>query len=578
MRREARPQDEAGWGRPAAAARAADPDSRRDELRRLWAEADPRAQLGPLRDLAAQADVATWSAPTLLLLARALESAGDPDAASALLRRAVVPHPGDVGINEQLAYLLERSRPPRRDEAIRYYTAARALRPETAAGLAEALLARGDTVEAIAILRDLIRLRPSNLNHPIRLSVALRFQAGRPEEGLAVLDATAAAAREAVRLRPDDATARAVLGRALTSQGKFDEAAAELRRVVPLKPQSAGGHVNLGIALGRQGKFAEAEAALREAIRLRPEVGMIHYSLGNVLLREGGKDDEALAELREALRLGAEPALGMAHFSIGVALARQGKLGEAEAAYREATRVKPDFSEAHSYLGTVLKRLGKPAEAESELRAAIRLEPGDLEARFRLDEVLLAQGKPAEAEAALREAIRLRPDDADAHAVLGSALMSQGKFDEAAAEMREVVRLKPNDAKAHSQLAFTRRESGDLDAAMRSVGDALRLDPELGIAQSILAKLLVLRGRFSEAVPALERAATRLNATGLRDPAATAEALAPAPDGWPGRPPHWRPWPHPPRRAGGRRPRSTWRPAPASGAGRRWRRGCTRRR
>ncbi len=593
-RRIGRPKDEAGWGRPAAAARAVDPDPRRDEVRRLWAAADPRAQLGPLRDLAARADVATLPAPTLLLLASALYEAGDSDAGAALLRRAVVTNPGDVWINFQLASLLEHSRPPRKDEALRYYAAARALRPETADGLADALLDRGETDEAIAILRELTRLRPKNLGNHLRLSAALRFKAGRPDEGLAVLDAAAASAREAVRLRPDDAEAHAILARALASQGKPAEALAEEREAVRLRPQSVPGNINLGIALGQQGKFAEAEAQLREAIRMRPEEGILHHVLGDVLLREGGKDDEALAELREAIRAGVD-AHGMTYFDIGVVMGRRGKLDEAAASYREAIRIEPDQASTHDYLASVLKRQGKLGEAEASYREAIRLEPGLPAALYGLADVLMAQGKLGEAEAAIREAIRhwpeyaeahallgnalaeqgkfaeaaaawreairlqptlgvvhanlgavltrqgklgeavaaareairLKPDDAQPHAVLGRALRSQQKFGEAVAEMREAVRLKPDDAKAHSELAFTLRESGDLDAAMRSVGDALRLDPELVTAQVILAKLLVLRGRFSEAVPALERAATRIKATGIRDQAAVAEVLVP---------------------------------------------------
>ena len=150
-RRRARPGAIASWRRLVAAARVADPDPRRNELRTLWEETDRKAQLGPLRTLAEQADVATWPAQSLDLLAAAVGDAGDIDAAIVLLRQAVIRHPGDVWINFHLGNLLEHADPPQPDEAIRYYTAARAVRPETAFDLAQALKARGQTDEAVQI-------------------------------------------------------------------------------------------------------------------------------------------------------------------------------------------------------------------------------------------------------------------------------------------------------------------------------------------------------------------------------------------------------------------------------------------
>ena len=57
----------------------------------------------------------------------------------ALLRPAVGRHPGDVWVNYYLARALDEPAPSAREEAARYYTAARALRPETAHELAHLL-------------------------------------------------------------------------------------------------------------------------------------------------------------------------------------------------------------------------------------------------------------------------------------------------------------------------------------------------------------------------------------------------------------------------------------------------------
>ena len=88
---------------------------------------------------------------SLDLLGRALKDAGDPAGSESVLLQAQQRHPGDVWINYDLARSLEKL--ARRDEAIRYYTAARAIRRETAHELAHALRDNGERDEEIAILR-----------------------------------------------------------------------------------------------------------------------------------------------------------------------------------------------------------------------------------------------------------------------------------------------------------------------------------------------------------------------------------------------------------------------------------------
>ena len=69
----------------------------------------------------------------------AMASAGDPDSAAALLQKAVERHPSDLWVNFDLAVVLNALVPAQPDEAIRYFTAARALRSTTAHPLGHAL-------------------------------------------------------------------------------------------------------------------------------------------------------------------------------------------------------------------------------------------------------------------------------------------------------------------------------------------------------------------------------------------------------------------------------------------------------
>jgi Flp pilus assembly protein TadD len=59
----------------------------------------------------------------------------------------------------------------------------------------------------------------------------------------------------------------------------------------------------------------------------------------------------------------ADPDLPLAWLNLAVSLEQAGRPTEAEAAYREAIRVQPDFRPAHSHLANLLEADGRTGEA-----------------------------------------------------------------------------------------------------------------------------------------------------------------------------------------------------------------------
>jgi serine/threonine-protein kinase len=524
QRRKARPKDADGWMRLVGAARGADPDPQRDQLRQIWSQPDRKAQREPLRELARGADPQGWPVQSLDLLASVLAEAGDRDAAVALLRRAQAHHPGDVWINYDLGRFLEALHPPRVEEAIRFYSAARALRPETGHELAHALDGRGHGDEALMVFEELTRLRLDNSRHWTCLGRLLRERGDRVGAEAALERAVATARetvhrnpeddwarfqlattllalgkpveasseyREAIRLKPNSSDAHSNLGVALYDQGKFDEAIAEYREVLRLRPEDASAYVNLGNALSRREKFAEAVTAYSEAIRLNRDFARVHYCLG-LTLNKLGTREEAITEFRETIRI--KPDFAEAHRDLGLALNSQGKRDEAMAEFREAIRLKPTFFEAHIDLGVALHDHGKFDAAIVEYREAIRLEPGEAHAHNNLGTTLLRQGKLNEAIAAYRKAIVLKPDHVMAHVNLGNALCDQGKLDEAIAECREAIRLNPQFAGAHNNLGNALTSQGKLAEAVDAYREAIRLKPDDAKAHNYLDRRFTVEG------------------------------------------------------------------------------------
>ena len=532
MRREAgRPA--ASWRRPLEVARAVDRDNYRDRLRALLAGEDRKAQAAPLKALADEPRAAQLPAATAVLLGGALEGAGEREAAVGLLRHAAARHPDDVWVNFALAGTLGRLTRPPHEEEVRYYTAARALRPETAHDLAHLLAEMGRDAETEAIFRDLVDRRPDNSRHLACFGICLEDR-GRTEESRPILDRAVAAARAALRLHLDEARMHNNLGNAVRQQGKLADAEAEYRAAIQLKPDnviyrrnlgdllrdlgrpadaeaayraalnlnpdSVAAHNGLGIALLHQGKLADAEAVCRAALKLRPDDAIPHTTLGNVL-RKQGKLADAEVEYRAALKV--NPNYALAHNNLGLLLREQGKDAEAEAEYREALRLKPHFDIAHNELGKLLLDRGKLAAAEVEFRAALKLKPDFAAAHYFLGEVLVEQRRPADAEPEYRAALKFNPGDAETHNSLGNILRARGESAAAEAEFRAALKLKPDFFEARNNLGniwLDRRNWAEAEAEYR---EALKLKPGNAFAHCVahfnLGGVLWVQGKPAEA-------------------------------------------------------------------------------
>jgi tetratricopeptide (TPR) repeat protein len=511
-----------------AVADGADPDNWRRQLRLALGAPDRAA----IQRVARETPSNRLSPAAVVLLADALKVTGEQRQGLEVLREAQRRQPGDFWLAYELAYACSRSGPGDREEAVRYRTAALALRPDSPAAhddLGVALGNQGKWAEAEVEHREALRLKSDYPKAHNNLGVDLLFQ-GKGSEAEAEF-------RTALRLRPDYPEAHTNLGNALHAQGKLPEAEAQFREALRLQPDYSDTHYNLGNALQDQGRMAEAVASYQEALRLQPDLPKTHHNLGCALHLQG-KWAEAVAEFQEALRLkpdypGAHNGLGNAlqaqgkwaeavgefrevvriqpnsphaHNNLGAALVAQGKLPEAVAAYREALRLRPDYPEAHTNLGNALLNLNKSLEAITEYQAALRLQPDFPDTHYNLGNALQDQGRMAEAVASYQEALRLQPDFPKTHHNLGCALHLQGKWAEAVAEFQEALRLKPDYPGAHIGLGNALQAQGKWAEAVGEFREVVRLQPNSPDAHNNLGAALVAQGKLPEAEAAYREA------------------------------------------------------------------------
>ena len=201
-------------------------------------QTDLKLQRLDLAMMARQAKFVEFGPSTALLLARLLSSAGDAGNAIAVLRAAVVRFPGDPWANYELAKILNETEPPQADESNRFYTAARALKPETGDELAEILEKRGRDDEAVALLRELARIDPEPTRNLLRLSTLLR-QRGEFDEARTVADRMVAPYRERAKRQPDNALAYRIIAILLLLSHDLSGAASAYRQAARANPKDA---------------------------------------------------------------------------------------------------------------------------------------------------------------------------------------------------------------------------------------------------------------------------------------------------------------------------------------------------
>ena len=408
------------WMQLAAALREADPNEWRNQLRVAVANKDWRA----VKELAASASIDDLKPTTLELLGQALRRASDYDSAVVILERARQKYPADFWINHELAESLYYSPSQRAEEAIRYFTAAVALRPKSPG----AHLNRG---------MALMNPRGKLLN------------LGRTRAQKGDLDAAIAEFQECIALDNGYAEAHVNLGVAFWEQRRLDEAADEFQKAIRLKRDLPEAHCNLGVVLDEKGLVDEAIAEFNEAINLPNDLPEIHTFLGHSLKKKGLLD-EAIRAYRKSIKL--KPDLALSHFSLGSALCDKGELDAAIAAYREAIRINKEYAGAHLMLGNALQDKGQLNEAIAAYREAIRIDKGSPDAYSNLSQALRMNDQLEEATTAAREAILLDKNHAEAHNNLGIALGMKGQFDEAIREFREAIRVKKDHKAANGNL------------------------------------------------------------------------------------------------------------------------------
>ena len=218
---------------------------------------------------------------------------------------------------------------------------------------------------------------------------------------------------------------------------------------------------------------------------------------------QGAKTGASSDENKECLAAeSGEPAA--ARFALGnrALLARQ--FTAAQELFKKAIEIAPLIPDNHNYLGLAFQRAGNLKVAEAEYREAMRLDPDYETPVSNLASVFLDLNDPERAESYARHAVVMPYSSAMAHHHLGLALIKQSKVHEGMAELFEAARLEPDSPFHHVQIAEMLLAGRVYELALQQYREAAALDPsDVQTHRRILQVLLVLR-RGDEAMSECE--------------------------------------------------------------------------
>jgi choline-sulfatase len=210
---------------------------------------------------------------------------------------------------------------------------------------------------------------------------------------------------------------------------------------------------------------AAVRSSERQAIDPKDKIEVANKFHRALTSRDEDRYDEAIADLREVIRL--EPDLGSGYQELGTVFAQREQYREAEAALRTAVEKMPASGMAHSELALLLIKLGRWQDALPEMQAAVVSTPGSALFHFDLAALYTHLKQIPEALVEYEKALQIDPNYFEANLTYGRLLLAQGHPEAALPKLSRAVKAVPDSQQAHRSLADAYQRLGQTENAAR---------------------------------------------------------------------------------------------------------------
>jgi tetratricopeptide (TPR) repeat protein len=468
-----------------------------------------------------------------------------------LLRRA--PDQTDIDVREQLGLSLYKTTNPPPPESVHLLEDVVVKRPDSYAAQLQLgqHLVKSDPKRAAAAIEIYLKYRPpsaASLDPQIHTVLGTAYVyakewdlAQKEFEGL-------------LKTKPNDMTAKLMLGSVLVGKGACSQAISLYERILGEAQKQPSIYYNLGTCYLREKRAADA---LREAelyVKAKPQDAKGHV-LDCDALYESKNYARALSECQAAERLDQVNGsikgkigriyLGMKNYQAAVTYLEQavagqkasgqgrdpetlGALAEAYAAVHAPKDKLNSIADELASLGKDPKALaaagnvyylgGNDEKAMSSLNASLALEPNNAGARASLVKVLnrragvaVDKGEIGTAYSLLSEAIKLSPDEIMTNRNLALVLLMKKSYSESEQVLQKSLRKVPNDMVLNRMLARTQLGQHKGTAAQATYEKAAQMalrtrGPDLAAVYAELGPLYTEDNKLDQAVSVLETA------------------------------------------------------------------------
>jgi TolB-like protein/Flp pilus assembly protein TadD len=250
---------------------------------------------------------------------------------------------------------------------------------------------------------------------------------------------------------------------------------------------------------------------LRQATQLDTNYALAYSGLADAYCSLGVIGDVAAGEVFPKARIAAERALALdsslaeAHTSLAyVKFSYDWDWSGAEAEFKRAIALNPNYATAHQWYGQFLRLMGREKEAIAEEEKSLNLDPLSLIINVEAGLPYFYLDRYDEALQHYRKALEMEPNFALAHHDIGWVLEAQGKYPEAIEEFERAVQIS-DVAALWSALGHAYGMAGRKQDAIRVLRRLEELSKKHYVAPTYESTVYLGLGEYDRAMDLLEK-------------------------------------------------------------------------
>ena len=260
-----------------------------------------------------------------------------------------------------------------------------------------------------------------------------------------------------------------------------------------------------GAAQIQEKNFAAARQDFETARQMAPGDPNIYNNLAFAALAEN-KPQDAIASFENALSVDATNFIALS--GMITQYAKTNEFDKAHSRVDQALAQYPNVSWLHYLKGQVYGYQNNPQAAEAEYRRALEIDPNYLRAYSSLAALFISARQEDRAIAEYKKILAIRPDNPSVYTLIGMLEDARQNFDAAEQNYRKALELDQNAAIAANNLSWLYAVTGrgNLDEAVRLAQAVVQRNPDVAGYADTLGWVYYKKNLFGAAVEQLQKA------------------------------------------------------------------------